>query len=152
MKIRSAKIDDCDAITSLYKQLYDTEKAFDDNLINEYIIDDKQLKSIRKKIKSRKEIFLVAEMDQKIVGVIDGYIIDSIHYKEKVSFLEHLCVDKKYRKKRIATELIQEFSNKSKEKGALYIKLYAFEKNRNAIKLYNKLGFVESTILYNKKI
>ena len=152
MKIRSAKIDDCDAITSLYKQLYDTEKAFDDNLINEYIIDDKQLKSIRKKIKSRKEIFLVAEMDQKIVGVIDGYIIDSIHYKEKVSFLEHLCVDKKYRKKRIATELIQEFSNKSKEKGATYIKLYAFEKNSNAIKLYNKLGFVESTILYNKKI
>ena len=152
MKIRSAKIDDCDAITSLYKQLYDTEKAFDDNLINDYIIDDKQLKSIRKKIKSRKEIFLVAEMDQKIVGVIDGYIIDSIHYKEKVSFLEHLCVDKKYRKKRIATELIQEFSNKSKEKGAMYIKLYAFEKNSNAIKLYNKLGFVESTILYNKKI
>ena len=152
MKIRSAKIDDCDAITSLYKQLYDTEKAFDDNLINEYIIDDKQLKSIRKKINSRKEIFLVAEMDQKIVGVIDGYIIDSIHYKEKVSFLEHLCVDKKYREKRIATELIQEFSNKSKEKGATYIKLYAFEKNSNAIKLYNKLGFVESTILYNKKI
>lgn len=152
MKIRSAKIDDCDAITSLYKQLYDTEKAFDDNLINEYILDDKQLKSIRKKIKSRKEIFLVAEMDQKIVGVIDGYIIDSIHYKEKVSFLEHLCVDKKYRKKRIATELIQEFSNKSKEKGATYIKLYAFENNSNAIKLYNKLGFVESTILYNKKI
>ena len=27
-----------------------------------------------------------------------------------------------------------------------------FEKNSNAIKLYNKLGFVESTILYNKKI
>ena len=152
MKIRSAKIDDCDAITSLYKQLYDTEKAFDDNLINEYIIDDKQLKSIRKKINSIKEIFLVAEMDQKIVGVIDGYIIDSIHYKEKVSFLEHLCVDKKYREKRIATELIQEFSNKSKEKGATYVKLYAFEKNSNAIKLYNKLGFVESTILYNKKI
>lgn len=152
MKIRSAKIDDCDAITSLYKQLYDTEKVFDDNLINEYIIDDKQLKSIRKKIKSRKEIFLVAEMEQKIVGVIDGYIIDSIHYKEKVSFLEHLCVDKKYREKRIATELIQEFSNKSKEKGATYVKLYAFEKNSNAIKLYNKLGFVESTILYNKKI
>lgn len=53
------------------------------------------------------EMLESAEMDQKIVGVIDGYIIDSIHYKEKVSFLEHLCVDKKYRKKRIATELIQ---------------------------------------------
>lgn len=94
MKTRSAKINDCDTITILYKQLYDTEKAFDDNLINEYIIDDKQLKSIRKKIKSGKEIFLVAEMNQKIAGVIDGYIIDSIHYKEKVSFFEHLCVDK----------------------------------------------------------
>ena len=98
------------------------------------------------------EMLESAEMDQKIAGVIDGYIIDSIHYKEKVSFLEHLCVDKKSRKKRIATELIQEFSNKSKEKGAAYIKLYAFEKNSNAVKLYNKLGFVESTILYNKKI
>lgn len=29
MKIRSAKINDCDTITILYKQLYDTEKVLE---------------------------------------------------------------------------------------------------------------------------
>jgi len=152
MIIRKAKISDYDSITSLYKQLHETEKKYDNNLIDEYNIDKEQEKIIKKRIRSRKDIFLVAEIDNKIIGLIYGEIPDIIFYKEKVSFLKHLCVDKEYRNKSIATKLIQEFSDKSQEKGAIYIRLNAFEKNTNAVNLYKKMGFEEYSIYYNKKI
>ena len=152
MIIRKTKISDYDSITSLYKQLHEAEKKYDNNLIDEYNIDKEQEKIIKKRIRSRKDIFLVAEIDNKIIGLIYGEIPDIIFYKEKVSFLKHLCVDKEYRNKSIATKLIQEFSDKSQEKGAIYIRLNAFEKNTNAVNLYKKMGFEEYSIYYNKKI
>lgn len=152
MIIRKVKIDDYDEIVNLYRQLYDAEKIFDNNLIDYYQIDEKEERKIRKRIKSRKEIFLVAEINKKIVGLIDGYIIESNYNKEKVSYLDHLCVDENYRNKEIATKLINEFSNTLKKKGAKYIKLNAFEDNIKAVNLYKKFGFTEYSIYYIKNI
>ena len=101
MNIRKVNIDDYKDVINLYKQLFDAEKVFDDNLVRTYKVGEKEEKKIKKRIKSRKEIFLVAEIDNKIVGLIDGYIIESIYHKDKVSYLDHLCVDEKYRNKGI---------------------------------------------------
>lgn len=152
MNIRKAKIEDYDKIIELYKELYDAEKIFDKNLSSTYNVSEKQKEEIQKRIKSRKEIFLVAEEDDKIIGLIDGYIIDNSNHIEKVGYLDHLCVNKKYRKLRIGENLIQEFSNKMKNKNVTYLKLNAFEKNLPAIALYEKLGFEEYSIYYMKKI
>lgn len=152
MKIRKAKIDDYENIINLYKQLHDEETKYDENIIDNYIVDKKQAKIIKDKIKSKKEIFLIAEVDKKIVGLIDGYIFDSIYYKDKISILEHICVDKEYRNKKIATSLINEFSEKSKKKGAKYIRLFVFDNNDKATNLYKKLGFTDYIVYYNKKI
>ena len=134
------------------KQLYGAELVFDDNLVKEYFVDDKEENKIKKKIKSRKIIFLVAYVDNKVVGMVDGYIIDSIYHTGKISYLDHLCVDEKFRNQNIATELIEAFSKKSKEKGAEFLKLNAFEKNTPAVNLYKKHGFEEYSIMYMKKI
>ena len=152
MNIRKVSINDYDSVISLYKQLYDAEKVFDDNLVRKYIVDEKQEAKIIKRIKSRKEIFLVAEIDNKIVGLVDGYIIESIYYNKKVSYLDHLCVDKKYRNNDIGYKLIEEFGKVAKKKGAEYIKLNAFENNIPAVSLYKKYGFEEHSIYYIKKI
>ncbi len=152
MNIRKAKIEDYDKIIELYKELYDAEKIFDKNLSSTYNVSEKQKEEIQKRIKSRKEIFLVAEEDDKIIGLIDGYIIDNSNHIEKVGYLDHLCVNKKYRKLGIGENLIQEFSNKMKNKNVTYLKLNAFEKNLPAIALYEKLGFEEYSIYYMKKI
>lgn len=152
MIIRKVKIDDYDEIVNLYRQLYDAEKIFDNNLIDNYQVDEKEERKIKKRIKSRKEIFLVAEINNKIVGLIDGYIIESNYNKEKASYLDHLCVDENHRNKEIATKLINEFSNISTKKGAKYIKLNAFENNIKAVNLYKKCGFTEYSIYYMKKI
>lgn len=152
MDIRKVNIDDYKDVINLYKQLYDAEKVFDDNIERTYIVDEKEEKKIKKRIKSRKEIFLVAEIDNAIVGLIDGYIIENRCYKEKISYLDHLCVDEKYRNNDIGSKLIEKFSEISKNKGAKYIKLNAFEGNRPAVSLYNKHGFEIYSIYYMKKI
>ena len=152
MNIRKAKIEDYDKIIELYKELYDAEKIFDKNLSSTYNVSEKQKEEIQKRIKSRKEIFLVAEEDDKIIGLIDGYIIDNSNHIEKVGYLDHLCVNKKYRKLGIGENLIKEFSNKMKNKNVTYLKLNAFEKNLPAIALYEKLGFEEYSIYYMKII
>ena len=152
MNIRKININDYKDVINLYKQLFDAEKVFDDNIVRTYKVDEKEEKKIKKRIKSRKKIFLVAEIDNKIVGLIDGYVIENIYYKEKVSYLDHLCVDKKYRKNEIGSKLIEKFTEVSKKKGAKYIKLNAFENNIPAISLYNKYGFDNYSIYYMKKI
>lgn len=152
MRIRKARIEDYNQIIELYKQLYDAEKGFDLNLSEIYEVSDKQKTIIEKRIKSRKEIFLVAEKENKIIGLVDGYILDNNHHIEKVGYLDHLCVHNNFRKLGIANKLINEFSNRMKKKNVLYLKLNAFEKNIPAISLYKKLGFEEYSIYYIKKI
>lgn len=152
MKIRKVNIEDYLEVINLYTQLHDAEKEFDDNLVEELIIDEEQEKKIKKKMKSRKEIFLVAELENKVVGLIDGFIIDDIFFKEKIAYLDHICVDRNHRNKEIGTKLIKEFQKISQKKGAKYVKLNAFVKNINAIKLYEKLGFKEHSRFYVNKI
>ena len=152
MNIRKVNINDYEDIVNLYKQLFDSEKKFDDNIVRTYKIDEKEEKRIKKSIKSRKGIFLVAEIDNKIVGLIDGYIMESIYYNEKISYLAHLCVDEKYRNKEIGSKLIEEFSEISKKKGVKYVTLSAFEKNIPATNLYNKHGFESYSVYYMKKM
>ena len=152
MNIRKTIINDFNGVINLYKQLFEAEKVFDENIIKTYKIDEKEEKKIKKRIRSRKVIFLVAEIDDKIVGLIDGYIIESIYFKEKIAYLDHLCVDEKYRNNGIGSKLIEKFSEISKKKGAKYIKLNAFEENIPAVSLYSKHGFESYSIYYMKKI
>lgn len=152
MDIRKVKIEDYNQVIELYAQLDDAERIFDSNLIDTHEVPEEQKKKIEKRIKSRKGIFLVAVEDENIVGLIDGYIIDSIYYKEKVGYLDHVCVDKKHRNKGIGTKLIEEFTKKMKTKNVAYLKLNAFENNTPAVNLYKKLGFEEYSIYYMKKI
>lgn len=154
MNIRKVKIDDYEQVIDLYQQLYDAEKFFDSNLKNTYkmLESNKQIKKIKKRIKSRNTIFLVAEKDDRVIGLIDGYLVDSDCYRENVGYLDHLCVDKKYRGQGVATMLIEKFKEKMKKRNVSYIKLNAFSTNFSATNLYKKLGFEEYSIYYRSKI
>lgn len=89
--------------------------------------------------------------EDKVIGFIDGKVPDDEWwYKNKVAYLNHLCVDEKYRNNNIATTLLNIFEKDSKEKGAKYIRLLAFPKNEPAITFYMKNGFVEYSTYYNK--
>jgi len=156
MIIRKAKKSDIEDILILADQLIKAEAPLDktknlkeDSYLSE-IYREKELEYIT----SKKKIFLVAENDEKVVGYVNGYIVENseIYYKETVAYLDCLCVDKTVRKQGIGKKLIDEFSNTVKEKGAKYVKLNAFENNIPAVNLYKKEGFEEYSIYYMKKI
>ncbi|MGV8151493.1 MAG: GNAT family N-acetyltransferase [Candidatus Nanoarchaeia archaeon] len=84
-------------------------------------------------------IFLVAELN----GNLAGYILGNIFTNPWKSggYIDDLYVDKAFRRKGIATKLLNEFIHQLKNKGIKTCQLGVSKKNTQAIKLYKKLGF-----------
>ena len=153
MKIRKVLISDFEDILRLQLQLEDAEVVFDNNLVKHCYDTEEGRKKLKKRIRAKSNIFFVMEDDNKIVGFIDGSVPeDEWWYKEKVAYIDHLCVDSSYRNKGIATELMAEFENVAKEIGAKYIRLLAFPNNKPAVTFYKKNGFLEYSTYYGKHI
>ena len=151
--VRKAKLNDFDAIFDLRKQLWKAELPFDTNLKKDYYETEEAKKELLKAIRARKNIFLVAEENQKILGIVDGCMDSNCkYYNEKVGYLDHLCVDKNHRKQGIGKLLMDAFVEKMKEQGAKFIKINAFRKNEPAVSLYEKEGYQEYSVYYTKKI
>lgn len=151
--IRKAKKEDLDDIIILAKQLWDTEKVFDSNLVDDYYGTKKGYEELLKDIKSRKIIFLVASYNEKIVGFVDGYPLknDGV-YKKNVFYLNRLSVLDKYRRFSIGTALIDEIKKFAKEKDCAYIKINAFINNIPAVSLYKKKDFNDYSTFYMMEI
>lgn len=151
--IRKAKKDDLESIVVLAKQLWDTEKPFDLNLEDNYYETEDGREGLLKDIRSRKRFFLVALIDSKVVGFVDGIIIENEGvYRQDVAYLSRLSVLDDYREMGIGTKLIDEFSKVVKDKGCTFIKINAFLDNTPAVNLYKKKGFKDYSILYMMKI
>ena len=156
MIIRKAKKSDIDEIIKIADQLRKAEAPLDKTKnikLNSYLSEEYKKKELEY-IASRKKIFLVAVIDENIVGYVNGYVFENsdIYYKKPVAYLDCLCVDKSVRKQGIGESLIDEFTKMVKERGAKYIKLNAFENNIPAVSLYKKLGYEEYSVYYMKKI
>lgn len=154
MIIRKVNRDDFDYILCLQLQLEDAEISFDTNLKNHSYETNKGKEKIKKRINDNNNIFFVAVNEEnKPIGFIDGKIPDDEWwYKKKVAYIDYLCVDEKYRQNRVATVLLNEFEQTAKKRGANYIRLLAFPKNKPAINFYKKNGFSEYSTYYNKQI
>ena len=135
----------------LQLQLEDAEIVFDNNLKEHYYATLKGKEKLKNRIKNKNNIFYVALNKDKIIAFIDGYVPDDEWwYKEKVAYIDHLCVDIEYRRKGIATNLFKAFKKEAILLGAKYIRLLAFPKNTAAISFYKKNNFSEYSTYYNK--
>ncbi|XP_030377302.1 N-alpha-acetyltransferase 20 [Scaptodrosophila lebanonensis] len=88
-------------------------------------------------------------------GQLIGFILGKIDSNESVeSNIEngHICalsVSDNYRRLGLATRLMESFTDTVESHGAWYMDLYARERNKAAIKLYESLGFVKYRWLPN---
>lgn len=151
--IRKAKVTDFEAIVVLAKQLWETEKPFDSNLTDNYYESTEGRESLLKDIKSRKRFFMIAEIDSKVVGFVDGNIIknDGV-YREDVAYLNRIAVLNDYRGLGIGARLIDEFKLVVKENNCGAIKINAFMSNKPAVNLYKKKGFEDYSMFYMMRI
>lgn len=150
--VRKAMISDFKFIQSLHLEIERVECHFDSNLVKDTFLSKEGIKTLRKNLENKDIYCLVAVIDDEIVGFIDGEIQDKYFYKEKVAYIGHLCVAQNYRNRGIAQRLLNEFEVFVKNKGASFVKLNAFPKNKLAVQFYLKNGFSEYSVLYQKKL
>ena len=126
MKIRLAIAKDAKDVAAIIKR-----HAQDDYMgyvtFKEAYIKDKMKKN---------NFFFVAEDSDKIIGCIRASIVDL-----DLAEIRTLCVDEGYRKKGLATELLQEALKLLREKKMRKVAARSKADNTDAIRLFEKAGF-----------
>lgn len=98
------------------------------------------ISSFEEELKNILATYLVAKIDNKIVGYIGmWFVMDECH-------ITNIAVHSEYRKKGIASTLINEMLKLCKEHQTTYIMLEVRINNIPAQKLYSKFGFSDDVI------
>jgi len=92
---------------------------------------------IEKKLTRDPDIFLVAEVGEKIIGVVIGA------WDGRRGWIHHLTVCPEFRGKGIAKALVRTIEERLKAKGCLKVNLLVHSSNTVARKLYQSLGYSE---------
>ncbi len=97
-------------------------------------------KSIEEELNNMLATFIVAKDDEKVVGfAMCWYIMDECH-------IGNIAVHPDYRRKKVATKLLDELLKGTKEHGTNYLILEVRTSNVPAQNLYKKLGFEETVV------
>lgn len=94
---------------------------------------------IRKKLRRDPDLFLVAEEEGSVVGVIMGA------WDGRRGWLHHLAVSPAHRRRGIASALVREVEERLRARGCLKVNLLVFAENEAARRLYRHLGYEEMT-------
>lgn len=154
MNIRKANMNDFDALLDLHLQLEDSEIDFDSNLKPHAFATEEGKKKIKRGIYDKDFILLVCEdKEGTVVGFIDGEIINTpLVYYDNIASLNHICVDREYRRRGIGDLLFLAFYDEVVKRNAKYIKVLAFPQNKPAISFYKKHHLLEYSVYYQRKI
>ena len=147
--IRNAEIEDASIIDKFLTKLIHDEKKYDSNIDEKCEITNYYENLILKD----NNIVLVAEINNKIIGYLYGFIINNgntcINLTSK---LDALYVEEEYRNKSVANSLINEFKKWCELKNVKNIEVSVCSKNESAVNLYNKNGFTSIKMIMSVEI
>jgi ribosomal protein S18 acetylase RimI-like enzyme len=92
---------------------------------------------IQKKLKRDPDLFLVAELNEEIIGTVIG------GYDGRRGIIYHLAVHKNVREQGIGAMLMNEVEKRLQAKGCVKCYLLVIEDNENAIQFYENRGWRE---------
>lgn len=139
--IRKAVNSDFTEILNLYKQLWNNWQYF----------DEEKLKTIyQTDLETGRKQYLVAQKDNKIVGVCSLTIKNNWHYL-KVADLEELIVDINHRHQGIGKMLLEEVLKVARENKCYRIQLHSHATRIETHKFYESNGFEKSPFYFTKK-
>jgi ribosomal protein S18 acetylase RimI-like enzyme len=90
---------------------------------------------IKKKTQRDPDLFLVAEENNQIIGTVIG------SFDGRRGFIYHLAVHKKFRRQKIASQLLDQVEQRLQAKGCIKCLLFVFSDNTNAIEFYKNHGW-----------
>jgi ribosomal protein S18 acetylase RimI-like enzyme len=103
---------------------------------------------IAKKIQRDGDLFLVAELNGKIIGTVLG------GFDGRRGMVYHLAVKATFRQRGVGAELMAELEKRLKEKGCIRYYLLVTQDNQEAIRFYTNLGWkpMDDLFIYSKDI
>ena len=107
---------------------------------------EKRKEILRHILKNPDYELLVAELDGKIAGFIDQWIIHDFAHGAKLSYIQNLYITSKHRKKGVGSRLLEEIIRSAENKGVLEIHVVTEFENEAAINLYRKHGLAEESL------
>jgi diamine N-acetyltransferase len=152
INIKEAKINDIQAIQNLNHSVMAENINYDPCIDPDFDLKDSGKNMFLNALRNSKGIFLLAYVDNNLVGYINGSPKDIVNRNIKTFEIENLGVLKEYREKDIALKLYNELMAKISLLGYKRINLDCYYKNTAALKFYNKLGFTPFGISLEKNI
>jgi len=145
LSIREATEKDVPSILSL---LYELERP--------QPLDDKEIKIFKKKIynyfsDSTKNI-LVAEQDEKIIGVVTIIYLQRLNRAKLEMYIPELVVTEKLRFSGIGTQMMKHCMDVAKKKKCYRIRLESGNQRKDSHKFYKSIGFEQSALTFTKSI
>ncbi len=107
-------------------------------------------KAIKKLLATENYVILVAELDDRIVGFIDYYILPSIWEKWNEATINNLFIHKNYQGRGIGSRLLEEVIKRTDEIGIVELHVGTEKDNERAIRLYKKHGFLKEYLLLER--
>lgn len=139
MQIRKIELEDLDNVFYLLNELYGNKLKYD------------KFKEIYKlKLEDKNSYYIVAVIDNKIVGVLTSEINVQLHRERKQCFVEDLIIDKEYRNKGIGKALLQNAVDYAKENDCEVIELTSYIENENAHRFYEKNKFIKHSYKFKQ--
>lgn len=139
MEIREVTLKDLNRVFELLNELYENKLNYE------------KFKEIYKlKLEDKNSYYIVAVIDNKIVGVLTSEINIQLHRERKQCFVEDLIVDEDYRNKGIGKALLQKAVEYAKENDCEVIELTSYIENENAHRFYEKNQFIKHSYKFKQ--
>ena len=121
--LREVREEDLEGLLALEEQSFSTDRL--------------SRRSFRRWIGSPSRAFLVATLDDRLLG----YVLVIYHAGTRLARLYSIATDRKFRGRGIASRLITAAEESASAGGRFFMRLEVGSENRNAIRLYQSLGY-----------
>jgi ribosomal protein S18 acetylase RimI-like enzyme len=138
IEIREMELDDLPSVFTLGEQLFTAEKW--PNLYRTW--DEFELLST---FSTDKELCLVAEKDEKIVGFILGSLIEKPRSAWVYGYMEWIGIDPEVKNRGIGTRLLNKLTDLFIKHGARMMLVDTELENQDALRFFKKMGFGSET-------
>jgi ribosomal protein S18 acetylase RimI-like enzyme len=123
MKIREFRVEDYPTVRSLWQTAGLVLRPGD------------ELEDVKLKLQRDPELFLVAELDDRIIGSVIG------GWDGRRGWIYHLAVDPKHQRKGVGLGLVREVERRLIAKGAKKVNAQVYKWNEQSSKFFKAIGY-----------
>jgi ribosomal protein S18 acetylase RimI-like enzyme len=152
--VRKAIVSDLSILQQMSAELIDSDNFFDNNhLLREWSLGEDGKKYLLRRIRGKKGVCFVAEIQGDIVGYLTGGESSTQKWRPfPRAEIDNIYVKQAYRGNKIGSDLMDAFIHWAKLRGIEKVFLYTMADNQKAIRFYEKNQFFKFNLVLEKDI